>query len=292
MLTRYTPGRLRLLLAGSAGCALFAYCVWAFELPDLDDVPWRLLTVIPFTVCILRYGTLVRRGAGEAPEDLVLSDRTLLIGAIAWLVLFALSVHAGCGLRSTTLVRATDGATVPSVSGLGRRAAGAGHSQLTARRSHQRVTTRFPRRRSRAGWGAATATLPSSRGGVVLDMTRLDAVELDAESRGPSPPRPASRSASCCGLLEPAGWVLPVVPGTQHVTVGGAIASDIHGKNHGDRRHVRTHVSELGLLTASGEVVTLTPGRRPVRRDARWYGSDRDRSCGRGSGSGGCPARR
>jgi decaprenyl-phosphate phosphoribosyltransferase len=97
VLTRYTPGRLRLLLAGSAGCALFAYCVWAFELPDLDDVPWRLLTVIPFTVCILRYGTLVRRGAGDAPEDLVLSDRTLLIGAIAWLVLFAVSVHAGAG---------------------------------------------------------------------------------------------------------------------------------------------------------------------------------------------------
>lgn len=97
VLAHYTPGRLRLLLSGGAGCALFAYYVWAFELPDLDDVPWRLLTVIPFTLCILRYGSLVRGGEGEAPEEMVLADRTLLLSAVAWLLLFAVSVHAGAG---------------------------------------------------------------------------------------------------------------------------------------------------------------------------------------------------
>jgi decaprenyl-phosphate phosphoribosyltransferase len=97
VLAHYTPGRLRLLLAGSAGCALFAYCVWAFELHDVDGIPWRLLTVIPFTFCILRYGSLVRSGAAEAPEEIVLSDRALLISGIVWLVLFALGVHAGAG---------------------------------------------------------------------------------------------------------------------------------------------------------------------------------------------------
>jgi decaprenyl-phosphate phosphoribosyltransferase len=94
VLAHYTRGRLRLLLAGSGGCALFAYCVWAFQLPDVDGVPWRLLTVIPFTLCILRYGWLVRSGAGEAPEDLLMSDRVLLIGGACWLLLFALGVHA------------------------------------------------------------------------------------------------------------------------------------------------------------------------------------------------------
>jgi decaprenyl-phosphate phosphoribosyltransferase len=68
--------------------------VWAFELPGVDGVPWRLLTVIPFTACLLRYGALVRNGAGEAPEEVLLSDRWLAGGGIAWLVLFALSVHA------------------------------------------------------------------------------------------------------------------------------------------------------------------------------------------------------
>jgi decaprenyl-phosphate phosphoribosyltransferase len=93
-LKRYTPGGLRLLLAGSGACALFAYSVWAFELPDVDGVPWRLLTVIPFVVCLLRYGALVRTGAGEAPEEALLSDRWLAIGGVMWLLLFALSVHA------------------------------------------------------------------------------------------------------------------------------------------------------------------------------------------------------
>ncbi len=58
--------------------------------------------------------------------------------------------------------------------------------------------------------------------------------------------------------LAPAGWVLPVVPGTQHVTVGGAIACDIHGKNHGSAGTFGANVQELELLTASGELLTLT----------------------------------
>lgn len=91
----YSERGLRLLLAGSGAVALFAYWVWAFAVPDVDGVPWRPLTAIPFTVCLLRYGTRVRSGGGEAPEEMVLSDRILLAGGLVWLILFALNVHAG-----------------------------------------------------------------------------------------------------------------------------------------------------------------------------------------------------
>jgi decaprenyl-phosphate phosphoribosyltransferase len=94
VLEHYTAARLRLILAGSAAGALLSYCVWAFQLPDVDGIPWRPLTIVPFAACLLRYVAHVRRGGGEAPEELVLADRWLLLAGGAWLVLFALSVHA------------------------------------------------------------------------------------------------------------------------------------------------------------------------------------------------------
>lgn len=46
----------------------------------------------------------------------------------------------------------------------------------------------------------------------------------------------------------PRGWFLPVTPGTQHLTLGGAIANDVHGKNHHRRGTFGPHVRRLGLL--------------------------------------------
>jgi decaprenyl-phosphate phosphoribosyltransferase len=94
VLQHYTPWRLRAILFASATMALIAYCVWAFQLPLIDDVPWRPLTIIPFAGALLRYGALLGAGAGEAPEDLLLRDRWLALTALAWLVLFGLGVHA------------------------------------------------------------------------------------------------------------------------------------------------------------------------------------------------------
>jgi decaprenyl-phosphate phosphoribosyltransferase len=94
VLDAYDESRLRLILIGSGIGALFSYCVWAFELPLAHGFPWRPLTILPFAACLLRYGAMLRAGEGEAPEDLLLSDRLLQLAGLLWLVLFALSVHA------------------------------------------------------------------------------------------------------------------------------------------------------------------------------------------------------
>jgi decaprenyl-phosphate phosphoribosyltransferase len=94
VLEGYSERRLHVILGLSAAAAVFAYGVWAFELPSVHGVPWRLLTIAPFTICLLRYGRLVLAGAAEAPEELLFRDRFLQLAGFVWLVLFALGVHA------------------------------------------------------------------------------------------------------------------------------------------------------------------------------------------------------
>lgn len=109
------------------------------------------------------------------------------------------------------------------------------------------------------GMGRSYGDAAQLTDGLVVDTTRLKGSELDPAS-GTVTAAAGVTLAELLGRLVPAGWMLPVVPGTQHVSVGGAIASDIHGKNHGTAGTFGSHVTALGLMTAAGEELTLRPG--------------------------------
>jgi decaprenylphospho-beta-D-ribofuranose 2-oxidase len=110
------------------------------------------------------------------------------------------------------------------------------------------------------GMGRSYGDAAQLRDGLVLETTSLKGIELDSE-RGVATVQAGVTIGELLDRAVPAGWMVPVVPGTQHVSIGGAIASDIHGKNHGTAGTLGSHVEELALLTASGETVEVAPER-------------------------------
>ncbi|MEU9982790.1 FAD-binding oxidoreductase [Streptomyces sp. NPDC050856] len=110
------------------------------------------------------------------------------------------------------------------------------------------------------GLGRSYGDAAQNAGGAVLDMTGLAGIRsIDAEAGVVV----CDAGVSLHRLMEvllPLGWFVPVTPGTRYVTVGGAVAADIHGKNHHVSGSFSRHVTALDLLTADGEVRAVPAG--------------------------------
>jgi len=100
--------------------------------------------------------------------------------------------------------------------------------------------------------GGLVVRLAASASDVVVDVERAVATVPGAESID-----------ALLRLLVPLGFFVPVTPGTRFVTIGAAIASDIHGKNHHVDGSFGSHVESLDLLLADGSTVTVGPEQSP-----------------------------
>ncbi|MGH3787388.1 MAG: FAD-binding protein [Pseudonocardiaceae bacterium] len=109
------------------------------------------------------------------------------------------------------------------------------------------------------GLGRSYGDPAQNAGGLVIDMTGLTSIHsIDAGSGLAVVDAGVSLDTLMRAAL-PFGLWVPVLPGTRQVTVGGAIAADIHGKNHHSAGSFGNHVTAIDLITADGSVTTLTP---------------------------------
>jgi decaprenylphospho-beta-D-ribofuranose 2-oxidase len=108
------------------------------------------------------------------------------------------------------------------------------------------------------GLGRSYGDPAMNAGGRVIDTTGACEFELDPTTGIVR----ASAGASLDELMRtlvPQGWFVPVTPGTRFVTVGGAVAADIHGKNHHQAGSWCQHVVSMRLALPDGSVVEVSP---------------------------------
>ena len=112
------------------------------------------------------------------------------------------------------------------------------------------------------GQGRSYGDAAQNAGGEVLALDgHGDRVDLDVDAGTVT----TSAGLTLDALLHhvvPRGWFVPVTPGTRHVSLGGALAADVHGKNHHRDGSIAAHVTALRLVTPTG-TREVTPGSDP-----------------------------
>ena len=88
----YTTTYLRFVWTLAATAVVLCYALWAVDSPRQDNV-WYAISIVPFTIAILRYAVDVDGGEAGEPEEIALGDRILQFLAVSWVVLVGLAVY-------------------------------------------------------------------------------------------------------------------------------------------------------------------------------------------------------
>ncbi len=101
-LESYTPTYLRFVWTLAATAVVLSYALWGFDLSQEVSgtaAVWYQISMVPFTVAILRYASDVDRGDGGAPDEIALRDRTLQVLALFWIATIAIAVYVVPGMN-------------------------------------------------------------------------------------------------------------------------------------------------------------------------------------------------
>jgi FAD/FMN-containing dehydrogenase len=109
------------------------------------------------------------------------------------------------------------------------------------------------------GYGRSYGDSCLNNGGTLLDTTHLNHILGFDDKNGLLRCEAGVSLAEIVALIVPRGWFLPVTPGTKFVSVAGAIANDVHGKNHYARGTFGRFVTQFELVRSSGERLICSP---------------------------------
>lgn len=116
------------------------------------------------------------------------------------------------------------------------------------------------------GMGRSYGDVCLLEGGTLLSTRRLDRLLHFDPGTGMLRCESGVTLAQILQFAVPQGWFLPVTPGTKYVSIGGAIANDIHGKNHHVAGSFGSHVPRFELVRSDGARMTCSPQQNP-----EWY---------------------
>lgn len=114
-----------------------------------------------------------------------------------------------------------------------------------------------------AGLGRSYGDVGLSSHATHLVMTGLDRLMSFDRHAGVVTAEAGISLSELLRIIVPAGFFLPTTPGSRFVTLGGAVANDVHGKNHHRAGSFGAHVRRLGLALSSGEVLTVSQSEHP-----------------------------
>jgi len=94
-LERYSLSYLRFVWAISCSIVIMSYSLWTFEQRENEPwgVPWTTISIVPFTLALLRYAMDIDAGNAGEPEDVVLNDRVLQALAVLWLIPLGIGIY-------------------------------------------------------------------------------------------------------------------------------------------------------------------------------------------------------
>lgn len=119
----------------------------------------------------------------------------------------------------------------------------------------QQLTRSFPKLIAR---GTGLSYGDASLGPVILSTLRFNKILTFDKKNGIIRCESGVTLNEILQVIVPAGWFLPVTPGTKYITVGGAVAADVHGKNHHKDGSFCRYVKDIDLLLASGKIMACS----------------------------------